>query len=148
MLQSKVIFELVKILNKVYLNFDYALFKFYELIYYNFKDTQADIEMFEELDTSVISLKAKSSKEVLISCLNQREYTYPSIWLKLQILERFTIVGKHILCVGFLVFKMRLSQSCKGSIVKNFNLQLYIGFCNISGKNWQVYSIIINTIRK
>ena len=62
MLQSKVNFELVKILNEVYLNFDYALFKFYELIYNNFKDTQADMEMFEELDTSVISLKAKSSK--------------------------------------------------------------------------------------
>ena len=57
-------------------------------------------------------------------------------------------VGKHILCVRFLVFKMRTSQSNKGSKVKNFNLQSYIGFCNISGKHWQVYSLIINMIRK
>ena len=64
MLQSKVIFELIKILNEVYLNFDYALFKLCKLIYNNFKDTQANMEMFEELDTSVISLKAKNSKEV------------------------------------------------------------------------------------
>ena len=48
----------------LYLNFDYALFKFCELIYNNFKDTQANMEMFEELDTSVISLKEKRSKEV------------------------------------------------------------------------------------
>ena len=91
------------------------------------------MEIFEELDTSVISFKEKSSKEVYNLLSYQREYTYlPPIITETinswEIYYIWQVVDKHILRVRFLIFKMRTSQSNKDSKLKNITYNCILNF--------------------